>query len=321
MAQLDARNCPICGLHLVEPPSQRERPGADLAYYHCPRCGQFGLTRTMEVNLRGWLEAGVHNSTIFGHALRRMQLAQEWPLVGSDVAKRIMTTGSLPTPQEQADNLVRWLGDHLPGPGERQKISFLEHGAILGSFSMPGFLFIVQGLMDAGMLHGDITVDSSANVTLTFAGWGRYEEIRRGAPSGRNAFMALEYGDPTLDRIVDEYFRPAVAETGFTLKRLDDDPKAGLIDDRLRVEIQAAQFVIVDLTHGNRGAFWEAGYAEGLSKPVIYTCERSAFQAASHFDTNHHLHVLWGSDDLKRAAEDLKATIRATMPEAKRQDD
>src|ERR1700687_2850395 len=229
MAQLDAHSCPIFGLHLVELPSQRERPGADLAYYHCPRCGQFELTRTAEVNLCGWLEAGVRNSTIFGHALRRMQLAQEWPLVDSGVAKRIMTSGSLPTPQEQADNLVRWLGDHLPGPGERQKISFLEHGVILGSCSMPGFLFIVKGLMDAGMLDGDLMVDSSVDVTLTFAGWGRYEGIRRGAPSGRNAFMALEYGDPTLDRIVDEYFRPAVAQAGFTLKRLDDDPKAGLI--------------------------------------------------------------------------------------------
>jgi nucleoside 2-deoxyribosyltransferase len=63
-----------------------------------------------------------------------------------------------------------------------------------------------------------------------------------------------------------------VAATGFILRRLDDEPKAGLIDDRMRAEIQASRFVIVDLTHMNRGAYWEAGYAEGLGKPVIYTC-------------------------------------------------
>jgi len=35
----------------------------------------------------------------------------------------------------------------------------------------------------------------------------------------------------------------------------------------------------------NPGAYWEAGYAEGLGKPVIYTCEEAKFVEASHFDT------------------------------------
>ena len=56
-----------------------------------------------------------------------------------------------------------------------------------------------------------------------------------------------------------------------------------MIDDRLRVEIQSARFLIADLTHENRGAFWEAGYAEGLGKPVIYTCEESVFNTSSQF--------------------------------------
>jgi hypothetical protein len=58
-----------------------------------------------------------------------------------------------------------------------------------------------------------------------------------------------------------------------------------------------------------------------LGKPVIYTCERSVFHVNSHFDTNHHLHVLWEHDNLNLAIERLKATIRATIPEAKRTDD
>ena len=57
-------------------------------------------------------------------------------------------------------------------------------------------------------------------------------------------------------------------------------PKAGLIDDRLRVEIRTSRFLIADLTHENAGAYWEAGFAEGLGKPVIYTCEKSKFDTA-----------------------------------------
>jgi len=133
--------------------------------------------------------------------------------------------------------------------------------------------------------------------------------------------MAMQYGDPVLDGIVNDHFRPGVAQTGFDLKRLDDVPKAGLIDDRLRVEIKSARFLVVDLTRANKGAYWEAGYAEGLGKPVIYTCDETRFREDSHFDTNHHLHVLWRAENIADAVQRLKATIRATIPEAKQRDD
>ena len=96
----------------------------------------------------------------------------------------------------------------------------------------------------------------------------------------------------------------------------------GLIDDRLRVEIQASDFIIADLTHDNLGAYWEAGYAEGLGKPVIYTCGKTKFEKEkTHFDTNHHLTIVWDSDNPQQAGEDLKATVRATLPQLAKQED
>ena len=161
-----------------------------------------------------------------------------------------------------------------------------------------------------------------ANVTLTFKGWEHYETLLKGRESYRKAFMAMAFGHSDLDRIVDEVFREAVRQTGFELHRLDDSPRAGLIDDRLRIEIQSADFVIADLTHDNLGAYWEAGYAEGLGKPVIYTCEETKFTSEkTHFDTNHHLTVTWDKGAPNGAAEDLKATIRATLPELAKQQD
>ena len=120
----------------------------------------------------------------------------------------------------------------------------------------------------------------------SFTGWEQYFRIQRGAIDSRRAFMAMPYGDTELDALVKDVFRPAVAQTGFDLIRLDELPRAGLIDDRLRVEIRGCRFLLADLPHGNNGAYWEAGYAEGLGKPVIYTCEKAVFDAEqSHFDT------------------------------------
>jgi nucleoside 2-deoxyribosyltransferase len=94
-----------------------------------------------------------------------------------------------------------------------------------------------------------------------------------------------------------------------------------LIDDQIRVRIRASRFVIAELTHENRGVYWEAGFAEGLGRPVIYTCKKSA-ELKTHFDTNHHLTVRWEYDRLAEAASSLKATIRATLPtEAKQSDE
>ncbi len=91
----------------------------------------------------------------------------------------------------------------------------------------------------------------------------------------------------------------------------------------MRVEIKRARFLIADLTHANNGAYWEAGYAEGLGKTVIYTCEQQVFDdraQGTHFDTNHHLTVKWNPENPDMAVESLKATIRATFPEAKQED-
>jgi len=255
------------------------------------------------------------------YAIRRTpRRGKDTTLFDAETCKKIIEQDFLPTPQEQAENLIRWLGTNLPGPGEVVIVSFDVHGAIVGVQSKPGFVFVVNGLVASGLLEArSMPVAEGATVTLSFAGWERFEQLRRGTPSGRKAFMAMDYGNLILARLVNEYFRAAVKETGFDLRRLDDEPSAGLIDDRLRVEIQSSRFLIVDLTDRNAGAYWEAGYAEGLGKPVIFTCEESKFEEASHFDTNHHLHVLWSENDPGTMVEKLKATIRATIPEATRE--
>jgi hypothetical protein len=124
-----------------------------------------------------------------------------------------------------------------------------------------------------------------------------------------------ELQQPALDAMVADHFVPAVRETGFELYRLDDRPKAGLIDNHTRVEIRAAKFLVCDLTDENRGAYWESGFAEGAGKPVFYTCEKSKFGATkTHFDTEHLQTILWDAADPAVAAKELKAYIRNEFP-------
>ncbi len=153
-------------------------------------------------------------------------------------------------------------------------------------------------------------------VGLTILGWERFDEIQRGRVESRNVLMAMKFGDAELNRVVDRCFRPAVERAGFKLRILSDDQPAGLIDDQLRVALRTSRFVIADLTHGSNGAYWEAGFAEGLGSPVLYTCREAEWKAEkSHFDTNHMNTIVWSPDQLEAAADRIAATIRSTLPE------
>jgi len=74
----------------------------------------------------------------------------------------------------------------------------------------------------------------------------------------------MRFDDAELDLFVNDYLIPAAAATGYELRPLNHKQPAGLIDNQLRLAIRTARFAVCDLSHRNRGVYWEAGYAEAL---------------------------------------------------------
>ena len=129
--------------------------------------------------------------------------------------------------------------------------------------------------------------------------------------------MAMQFNSPDSDEAYQNCFKAAVRGAGFDLVRLDEGQPAGLIDDQLRVAIRTSRFLLADLSDRNRGAYWEAGFAEGLEKPVIYLCKKEVWDDPDqrpHFDTSHLVTVIWSPSDLADAERRLTATIRNTFP-------
>ena len=205
-------------------------------------------------------------------------------------------------PASQAVNLVRYIGDkvtELDGP-----IVQLSPEDFYKEIGSPSARFAASLLSDSceqGVIKSTQTMYFLSggpifmNVDLTLDGWERYGAEKRGQISGDYAFLAIEFGDAAFDNFVREVLKPTVKrELGYDLVDMRDEPQAGIIDNIMREKIKGAAFVIADLTHDNRGAYWEAGYAEGLGKPVVYICEKQKFeQGKTHFDTNHCTTILW----------------------------
>lgn len=251
------------------------------------------------------------------HRLRRMQ-SKDRPILLEHERINALIADPLPSVREQQETLLVVIGDELreEDPSGSFQISGPRAAYLtswIGAFHTNALFQIVGQLKDAGLIEW--RMDGSNPVWLKPSGWERYEEIKRSPSQARLAFMAMPFNHPELDHVYNECFKGAAKETGFTLRRVDEGQPAGLIDDQLRVRIRAVRFLIAELTTENRGVYWEAGFAEGLGLPVIYTCKKSAEPALqTHFDTNHHLTVQWEAEKLGEAALKLKATIRATLP-------
>jgi hypothetical protein len=267
---------------------------------------------------------------VLSHSIRRMQRDGGPRLqIDSELLGQILKERQLPSPSAQADNLIRLIGERQPFADKHAFIDPAEASAVVGTSDVGtdsptgGFSHVADELHKRKLIERGGDHRGRIMLRLTFDGWNRYEELMRSVETSRTAFMAMKFGDVEADRMFVECFQPAVNRTGFVLQRLDQNPKAGLIDLRMEVAIRTARFLIADLTHGNLGAYWEAGFAAGLGKPVFYTCKAETFKAQStHFDTNHHHTVLWDATKPEEAAEALKVSIRATLPvEARLKDD
>ena len=339
--------CPVCNTDIQEP-ELRFVNDKKFQSFSCKRCGDFTLDTNVlrPDDLRDKiLKKDPIKIAKLSHWIRTRHesLAKQPPdsqgwreaiILEPQLVKSIIDNPR-PSPNDQADSFVRWMGDNSKTFGEYVDVHQLAIQAIVGSATFDEFVLVFGHVRDKGLIEhktggGDIYIKAR----LSFAGWERYEALKRATAESRKAstpvptesrkaFMAMQYGDAELERIYLKVFKPAVKETGFNLRTLREKPKAGSLDDRLRAEIETSRFLIADLTHENAGAYWEAGYAEALKKPVIYTCEKKKWEKdKTHFDTNHYLTIPWDSKNPEEAAQKLKNTIRATLPaEAKLTDD
>lgn len=318
------QECPVCTSNLDN--CERRPSGRDGVFYSCPACGDFFFTSSLLASLDSLKNSTRNGATKISHAIRSMQSSNQGSELYVETVEEILSR-ELPQPHEQVDLFIRWLAENGEDPGKTIWITPATHGPIIGATSDEGFALIIDYLFDQELVIGNqseaMGQPGRAHIALSMNGWSHYNGLKTGSSSYRKAFMAMKFGDQVLNNVLERVFKPAVKDTGFDLLKLDDNPRAGLIDDRLRVEIQSADFILSDLTHDNLGAYWEAGYAEGLGKPVIYTCERSKFDSkkGTHFDTNHHLTIIWDDSDPAACADQLKATIRATLPSLAKQED
>lgn len=152
------------------------------------------------------------------------------------------------------------------------------------------------------------TLSSPCTLKLLPDGWARIEKDEQDESNIKEVFIAMSFdkkADETRDTL-----KNAISDCGFNPHRMDDIEHNNPIVPEMLYKIRHSRFVVVDLSDGNKGAYYEAGYATGMGKDIIYVCNAQR-KHNCHFDVKQINTIMWkDQDDLyKKLVNRIKATI------------
>jgi hypothetical protein len=123
------------------------------------------------------------------------------------------------------------------------------------------------------------------------------ETERRAQTLSTRAFVAMWFGGEMND-VWETGIRPAIEAAGYEAFRIDKHEHVNRIDDEILAQIRNSRFTIADFTSEpgkpRGGVYFEAGFALGLDRPVIWTAHER-MQQEIHFDTRQYNHIFWAT--------------------------
>ena len=297
--------------------------GGRREYFECDICGKYGISigcKNAFFSHDSQALSATQRSKI-SHFIKLRQNNGNTTILNESSIRKLIDEPFI-NPIQQASKAISYFGDEILKNGSFLKEFPIDFYALIGSPNPSFANNIITDLIEIGIIkisnfslfEGGIE-KSLSNVSLTLHGWERYNNEKRGKFSGNYGFVAMQFNDSELENLIKTHAKPHIKKIlNYELMDVRDDMKAGVIDNLIRTQIRDSAFVVSDLTHDNRGAYWEAGFAEGVGKPVIYICKKEKFDSEkTHFDTNHSTTVLWDINEIDKFLDLLTATIRNSL--------
>lgn len=303
-------NCSICGGAAdIEPPS-----GADLLRVKCSYCGQYEMTGSASAR---W------NTLKATLSARQLTNAHAWiqenqgVRINSHSIERLLTVPT-PTVGERAEKLLKALtkaapeiGLHIPlkydTPDGRRWLSASS------SSTTQELRYLVNEYLvrRMGWLQWLGNESLSGAVIITPDGYEYLEQLRKGAVESSIGFCAMWFADD-VKPLWTEAIEPAIQDAGYGAIRIDGVQHNNKIDDEILANIRRAKFVVADFTGHRGGVYFEAGFALGLGRQVIWTVRKDALKE-THFDNRQYNFLQWKLEELADFRKRLQLRIEATI--------
>lgn len=311
-------SCPLCYRD-----ANVRNPNDDDFYVDCSVCGSFFITSTALNNigqrLRNKLPSIIGERDVKG--MSRLAIFSERPRpeeINIDLYfYRVVTLEEIEeifpkNISERIDrtlinltNITAYPGSNITIETSNKNLFFTE------SNDGVEILFLMEQLVNDGYVKGYVKIPTVLKVTVK--GWNRVSELQRkegDSKGSKQAFIAMWFSSE-MDDAAEQGIKKAISDCGYNPIRIDQKEHNNKIDDEIIAEINKSNFVIADFTGQRGGVYFEAGYAMGLGKPVIWTV-RSDDLTNVHFDTRQYAHIVW--NDTEDLYQKLFNRIKATIP-------
>ena len=144
---------------------------------------------------------------------------------------------------------------------------------------------------------------------LTTKFWEIVENLQKEEVGNKRAFVAMWF-DKSMDTYYQNGIKKAIEDAGYIAVRIDLQDFNEKICDEIIAEIKRCKFLISDFSGQRGGVYFEAGFAKGLGRPVIFTVNKEDVEGL-HFDTRQYNHIVYDSPEglRKKLYDRICATI------------
>lgn len=299
---IQQKYCPVCG---SAGPTQNA-----VSYgwtFSCDRCGSYGLALPMLAALTGALKEEpefLAARPYLSAYLRQTAEAGETVEVRHDNWRAFAAAHAHTSVSRKLDLLFRLFATRSATLGRTVSLD-PDDFVLLDAADGGEMQFLADALVEQGVIRSQ---GPPGSFVVTAKGWERLNPIDPGGVPG-TCFVAMAF-DPSLNEAYSDGIEPAIAAAGLRVVRVDKIEHNGVVTDLIQAEIRRAQVIVADVTMQRQGVYFEAGFALGLARIVIWTCRKDEIKKV-HFDTRQYSHVVWETPiDLRSK---LEARIRGTV--------
>jgi len=297
--------CVLCGQKTKE---IRIIKAPDLYSIECDICGRYVIDHLTE---EGFKHLAKEDRAMISAFTRELSEFSSPPpelhlLDNERQTERIIERYRNKTIVEKLNKLILYLGRKSHFFGEKLKIYGENAYPITYSKDKEEFDNIFEHAKKIGLIE---MPTSGGNAVLSWKGWEKFDSVKESGVLSKKCFVAM-WCDEDLNVIYEEGVKKAVIEAGFEPIFIEKREHNEKICDLIIAEIRSCRFLVSDVTGQRPNVYYEAGFAHGLNRDVIWTCKEDDIDNA-HFDTRQYNHIVWrDADDLrKKLFNRIKATI------------
>lgn len=225
---------------------------------------------------------------------------ENYVLVTEQIAKELLEEYDNASVVDRINSLINYMGTNvLPGDNIRPFENYITY-----SLNDIQHWYYIRYLENIEIIEND-----QGGCRLTPGGWERFNEIKK-VVNSNYCFVAMSFTNSEIGNIYSCVVRPVLEELGFNPVVISDFEHNDDIVFKIIYEIEKCRFVIADVTDRKNNVYWEAGYARGLGKEVIFLCKKQDVEKLE-FDTRNLNHIVWEERDelRKKLTNRINATV------------